>query len=489
MSIAFNQVPSNILAPFVGVEFDGSQATVGPAELPYRALIMGQKMSAGTAVANTRYKLTADHQAIPLFGRGSMLHRQAIRWFRANKFTEAYFVAVADNGAGVTASGTLTFTGPATETGVLYLYLGGERLTIGITTGDSATTIATAVAAAITAAADLPVTATSSSGVVTVTHRHKGTIGNDFDMRANYNDGEKLPAGVTLAVVALASGAANPTLTSVISSLGDAWFHVIVFPWTDATSLTAIEAEMLRRDGPTVQVDGQVFASTVGSVGTMGALGDSRNSKYVSIVSQDGENPVVPTNEHAAGVGAVVAYYSAIDQARPLQTLDLGMLPPAEIDRFTFEERNLLLQDGISTTKTVTGGSTQIDRLVTNWQTNASGAPDSSYRSVENRFTLMRLRYDWVTSWKAKYPRHKLADNGTEFGPGQPVMTPSLAKGEALLWFKKLELEGLLENYAQFKRDLVVLRNTSNRDRLDFILPPDLMNQLVVAAAQMQFRT
>lgn len=43
MSISFNQIPSSILAPFVGVEFDGSQSTVGPAELPYRALVMGQK--------------------------------------------------------------------------------------------------------------------------------------------------------------------------------------------------------------------------------------------------------------------------------------------------------------------------------------------------------------------------------------------------------------------------------------------------------------
>jgi phage tail sheath gpL-like len=51
--------------------------------------------------------------------------------------------------------------------------------------------------AAINANLDLPVTSGVAANVVTVTHRHKGSCGNDFDMRVNYQDGEKTPAGVT----------------------------------------------------------------------------------------------------------------------------------------------------------------------------------------------------------------------------------------------------------------------------------------------------
>ncbi len=228
--------------------------------------------------------------------------------------------------------------------------------------------------------------------------------------------------------------------------------------------------------------------SANGSVATLGTLGDTRNSKYSHLVAQAGENPVVPPSEFAAGVAAVTAYYAAIDAALPFQTLELAFLPPAEIDLFTLSERNLLLYDGIATTKVEAGGSVQIERLVTTYQTNAAGAADTAYLDANTRFTLMYLRYSWRTLMQTKYPRAKLADDGTRFGTGQKVVTPSLAKGECLGWFRSMEEKGLVEGFAQFKRDLVVERNLSNRNRLDFILPPDLMNQLVVIAASVQFR-
>jgi phage tail sheath gpL-like len=100
----------------------------------------------------------------------------------------------------------------------------------------------------------------------------------------------------------------------------------------------------------------------------------------------------------------------------------------------------------------------------------------------------MILRFDFRTLMQTKYPRHKLADDATAFGAGQEVMTPQLGKAEALNWFRNNEERGLVENFDQFKADLVVVRNIPDPDRLDFLLPPDLINQLIVTAAQIQFR-
>ena len=88
---------------------------------------------------------------------------------------------------------------------------------------------------------------------------------------------------------------------------------------------------------------------------------------------------------------------------------------------------------------------------------------------------------------RTKYPRHKLADDGTRFGSGQAVITPKDGKAEAVLWFREMEELGLVENFSQFKRDLVVERNATDRNRLDVLLPPDLINQLIVVGAQIQF--
>jgi phage tail sheath gpL-like len=274
-----------------------------------------------------------------------------------------------------------------------------------------------------------------------------------------------------------------------MTAMGDMWFHILAHPYTDATNLTALEAELSSRSGPMRSIDGLAFTSALGSNTVLGALGDTRNSQFNIIASQPGETPLTPPAEFAAMVAAVVAYYGAIDPARPFQTLTLdGALAPAEADWFTNTERNLLLGDGIATSKVGPGGVVQIERLVTTYQTNAAGSPDTAYRDATSLLTLQYLRYDFRAIWGREYSRHKLADDGTRFGAGQAVLTPKLAKARAVAWFQAMEELGLVEGIDQFKRDLVVERNATDVNRLDFLLPPNLMNQLVVTATSLQFK-
>lgn len=489
LGIVFNSIPTTLRVPFVAVEFDNSKASQGPALLAYRALLIGQRRSTGTAVANSLHRVTNADQVLTLAGRGSMLHRQAIAWFANNKSTELYIGVLDDNGAGVAATGTLTITGPATEAGTLNIYLGGTKVSVAIANGDAQNTIATNVAAAITAALDLPVTAAAVANAVTLTFRHKGVVGNDFDIRLNYQTGEKTPAGVAVAIVAMANGATNPVLTTLISALGDTWYNIIAHPYTDATSLTAIETELASRFGPMRMIDGLAITSAAGTTSALGTTGDSRNSPHSIIVSQPGKNPLTPPMEYAAMVAATVAYYGQIDPARPHQTLPLvGALPPAEADRFTNTERNLLLFDGIATSKVAAGGVVQIERVITTYKTNAAGADDTSYLDATSMLTLMYARYTFRTRLLNKFPRHKLANDGTRIAAGQPIVTPKIMRAEAIAWFQELQDIGLFEGLDQFKQDLVVERNLSDPNRMDVLLPPDLINQLIVTGAQIQFR-
>jgi len=489
MAISFNSVPSNLRIPFVAAEFDASRAQQGPAVLTYRGLILGQKTSAGTATANTLHKVTSADQVATLAGRGSQLHRMAKKWFANNKSTEVYVGVLEDAGAGVAASGTLTVTGPATASGTLSIYIAGELVQVPVASGDAASAIATAIKDAITAATELPVTAAVNSAVVTVTARNKGANGNDIDIRLNYQDGEATPAGVAVAIVAMASGSTPPTLTTMLAAMGDTWFNVLAHPYTDATSLSAIEAELASRFGPMRMIDGVAFTGSKGSASTLGTMGDTRNSQHSCIVAQAGESPLTPPCEFAAAVAAVVSYYGAADPARPFQTLEVAdVRAPAEADLFTNTERNLLLFDGIATTRVGAGGVVQLERLITTYKTNAAGSTDTAYLDVTTMLTLMYARYSFRARMAAKYPRSKVANDGTRFGAGQAVVTPKIIKAEAVAWFRDLEELGLFENFDQFKRDLVVERNAQDPNRLDVLLPPDLINQLIVTAVQIQFR-
>lgn len=485
MTISFNSIPSNLRVPFVTAEFDNSKANEGPALLAYRALIIGQKTSAGTASANTLHKVTSADAVAVLGGQGSMLHRQALAYFAAPQSAEVWIGVLADDGAGVAATKTITITGPATADGSINLMIGGSIVRVAVSSGDAQNTIAAAVHAAVNDLGDLPVTAGSTANAVTLTLKNKGAAGQELDVRVNYYDGEALPAGVGATIANAATGATNPVLTSLIAAMGDRWFHVITHPYTDSVSTTALTNELADRNGPLRMIDGVAITANSGTHSAVGTLGGTLNDSHHVLVSTN--SSPTPPMEYAAHIAGVVAYYGNIDPARPFQTLPLPWIKaPAESAEFTIQERNLLLYTGVSTTK-VSAGKVRVDRLITTYQESDGGSPDESYLDLNTLLTLMLLRYSWRTQIANEFPRSKLAPDGTRFGAGQAVVTPKEIKGAAMSWFHDMEDLGLVTNFELFKAAVQVEINDSDPNRVDVVLPPNLMNALIVTATKFQF--
>ena len=488
MAISFNEISATSRVNAFSAEFDNSRASQGPALLAYTGLLIGQKTSAGTGTANTIMgPYTNANQVQTVGGRGSELHRMAIAWFKSNKSTALYIGVLDDNGSGVAATKTLTFGSTATEAGTINCYVGGEKVSIAVASGDAHTAVSLALKNKIaTDHLDLPVIATDSgTGVVTLTARNKGVAGQNLDVRLNYQAGEALPAGLTCVVANAVAGVTNPVLTTLIAAMGDTWYQIIAHPYADATSLTALEAELLSRFGPERMIDGLAITASAGSSATLIALGATRNSKHSVIFAQPGASPVTPPAEFAAEAAALIAKYGAIDPARPFQTLQFTHAKgPAEADLFSKAERDLGLWDGVAATKMGAGGVVQIDRAITTYQTNAGGAADPSYLDVNTLLTLMYLRYSWCNRMLSRYPRHKLAGDTFTPAAGQAVITPRIGKAEACAWFKSMEELGLVENYEQFKTDLVCERDASDANRLNFLLSPDVINQCVRGATK-----
>lgn len=485
MTISFDGIPRNLLVPFVYVEIDNSNAVSGPALMPYRVLACGQKLASAPAVVNVPERITSAEQAAARFGKGSILAQVCATYIANDPMTELWAVAVADAVAGQAGTSTVALAGAATESGTLALYVGGRKVSCGVQSGQQASAVATALAAAINAVADCPATATANAGNVTLTARHKGTLGNGLDVRLNYY-GESTPAGLTVTTGAFSGGTGDPDTASLIAAMGDAHWNVIVWPWNDAGNLVAIEAELASRWGPLRMIEGVAISAATGSHATLGTLGDSRNSPFLCIPHAHGVPN--PTWEMAAAVAASVAYHGNIDPARPFQTLPLkGIMPPAEKDRFTLQENNLLLLDGIATFSVDAGGTVRIQRLVTTYKTSPAGAEDPSYRDINSILTLGYLRYDFRNYILRKYPRHKLADDGTAYGAGQAVITPKIGKCEAIARARVWEELGLVENVDAFARQVICERSMTDRNRLDWMLPPDLVNQFMVAGVKMSF--
>lgn len=113
---------------------------------------------------------------------------------------------------------------------------------------------------------------------------------------------------------------------------------------------------------------------------------------------------------------------------------------------------------------------------------------DPSYLDSETLHTLAYIIRRLRSVVTSKYARHKLANDGTRFGAGQAIVTPSVVRGELLSLYADMEELGIVENAKAFSANLIVERNADDPNRLDVLLPPDLVNQLRIFAVLAQFR-
>lgn len=491
MAVSFSNTPSSIRVPLFYAELDNSQAGYYAQSL--RTLLIGAKTGAGTAGANTPQIVARTEEARALYGDGSMLARMH-EIYRANDpMGEVWCIAVDDSDAGVAASGSIALTGTPAAAGALTIYIAGERIQVTVAAGGSPTTVATMLAAAINAATGLPVTGTADNGTVTLTARNSGTLGNDITIVPNYRGalgGESTPAGLGVEITAMSGGSGAPDLDSVVAAMGDEEYDFIVLPWADTASLDVLATELNDQSGRWAwnrQIYGHVYSAARGSLSTLMTLGGARNDQHCTIA---GFEPGVPTPawEYAAAYAARNAVYISADPARPTQTGPLvGVLPALPGQRFLQTERQSLLFTGIATSF-FGSGQMCVERAITTYSRNALGQVDPSYLDSETMHTAAYVVRNLRSVITSKYARHKLADDGTRFGAGAAIVTPSVIRGELAALYATLEDRGIVENSRLFQRYLVVERDRNDPNRLNVLFPPDFVNQLRVFAVLAQFR-
>lgn len=482
----FSQIPIDLRTPGQFVEMDNTRALRGLPIQRHKILVLGQRLAAGTVAAGLVKLITSKDEAVQFFGKGSMLAEMCKALRAANTYTETYAIAVDDNGAGVAATGSINVLGAATAAGTLNVYIADTLVQVPVAAAQANTAIATALITAINAIGELPVTALIDGVVntkVNLTARHKGELGNAIDIQFNYYTGDRMPAGLAPVITAMSAGTSDPVLASTIAAMGDEQYQTVIFPWTSAGCLLSIETELSRRFGAMVAKEGHAFSAARGSVSTLDALGDTRNSPHLTIM--DAGNSPTPPWIWAAVTGAVDAFEP--DPARPRQTLPLpGLLPPLKELRRTRDERDTLLHHGIATFIVDDGGRVLIERLATTYKTNAFGAPDISYLDVETLRTIAYLRFSVRTRIALVYPRMKLA--GDDHPGSLTIVRPKDIRAELISLFRDWEGAGLAEGIEQFMQDLRVERDPNDPNRVNAVIPPDVVNQFRVFAGLLQFR-
>jgi phage tail sheath gpL-like len=502
MAISFEKIPAGIRVPLFYVEVSGRQASYFAQNQV--SLLIGPMLPTGLAQPLQPVLVTAFEDAVGLFGAGSYLADMVKTYRQNDPYGELWCIPHADI-TGAKAIKELAVTGPATAAGAIYAYIGGERYVTQIAANDDAETIVQKLCDTINADPFCFVSATphpTDPEHLVTTAKCGGPLGNDIDISANLRGvagGEVLPPGVGIVTDVKTPTTTVPPIADLIEAMGDDEYDFIGTPYNDNTTLDLMDILMNDLTGRWSwdrQIYGGVFTArqdtaqglvNFGRGSTTAPAYPGRNGPHVHVLGY-AEN-ASPVWRRTAALVAQAASGLRLDPARPLQTLPLiGVMAPPRGKNFKIADKNALLYSGISIEQTDLDGQVRIGRIISTYQKNAWGQEDPSWLDVQTSYTLMYVIRFLRQRLLQKFPRHKLADDGTPFGPGQAVATPSIIRGELVAAYSEMIEQGMVENMQLFKENLIVERNANDPNRVDILFPPDLINQLRVLALLVEFR-
>lgn len=493
----FDEIPYDWLEPGTYLEVKPNYRNTGLLPYPVRNLIAGQKLATGTLAPGQIVEIVRPEQAIALFGQGSIGAEQVVAFRKVNKTQPLFVTALADAGGAVKATGTLTFVGAVSAAVVLRFKIAGQQVRFTAAAADEVADMATKLAAAINAETSLTVTATAALGVVTVTARHGGEVGNDIDLRVDLA-AQPLPAGLTVTVAAMSGGTGNPVFQDVLDVVENDWYTAIQHPWSDATNMAAFSDDLARRYQAMSKLDAHGFVGKRGTFGQLGTFGELTNSPFLTCVGLN-RSPTSSWVLSAAAMG-LASFHLTNDPARQLRSLAVvGVDSPDPVDQFTETEQDLLLRKGISTFDHLPDGTVTVSRMVTTYKVSNLGIADRAWLDIMVPATMSRIRYDWAAYVSLLYPRAKLVDDeeGAAFvgrtdesdeDPGNSVVTPRRMHGS---WAARCRLYGdraWIEDVTRTVKESVFARSADDKNRLESRQQVRIVGNLMTLAGSLEFQ-
>lgn len=483
--VLFNNIPGNVLVPFWHAEFQSGGTVRNSTN---RLLLVGQMLATGLATPGHPV-MVRDGSEESHGGAGSMIAAMHKIARRNAPLQEIWWLPLADDAAGNAAAGSLLIgDAVATQAETLAIYISGERVRVARLTSDTKANVAANLVAAINKVTALPVTAAVdgvNTAKINLTAKHKGTLGNTIAIDFGTITDDGVAARTLITITPMAGGTGDPDLTAAFANLGDEEFDWIAGPYGDAAALgdsSDLLNDVSGRWSWIKQTYGHYTGTHSGTVGQLVTFGLARNDQHATVW------PVRKMRSDgwlvAAAVGAKLALHKATapELSRPMQGIKLeGIVGPLDAaDRLTKTDRQSLYSAGISGYYVGADGSVFMDRVTTTYRTSPLGSPDATYLDVETMAQSMYgIRYLRART-EFEHGRKGLVDDNPAGLPH--LVTTRELRVSAIHAYADLVAQGVFEDVEGFARDLVVVRNGSDANRVDYALPFDHVNQFRIAA-------
>lgn len=342
--------------------------------------------------------------------------------------------------------------------------IGGVEYSIAVTAGTNAQAVADKLRAKLAASPACLVTGGGTGANLTLTAKNKGQIGNEITVSVHSG-----AAGLTFNVSALANGQKNAEIAAALTVVAGKHYHVIASPFSDDANAKALSNHLAEVSNAIEQR---------GSIGVLGWRGTLATGIAFAEKLNDGRITCAWYKGAVEGNALIAAGYAAQlaaeqDPAKPLNTLEVrGLSVTADADWPLFAECNNALFNGL-TPLTVVNNKVQIMRAVSTYTKSAANVDDPSLLDITTIRTLDYTRKAVKERIALRFPRAKLSD----------TLVPKV-KSEVLDVLIKLEEAEIIENAEANKGKLQMVRAENDPNRLNAVIPADVVNGLHVFAGR-----
>lgn len=441
---------------------------------PQQIAIVGQG-STGTTYDDAPYLITSSPDAGKKYGFGSPIHLAAMQIFpdfgESAGSVPVTVYPLTDAGSGVAATGTITITGTPVGQDTLSLIIGGiDAQEVLITKSEAVDSIAGKIAAAVNAIVEVPVKATASAGVVTLTAKAKGSYGNSIKIVPDINPSN----GVTVAITAMKNGAVNPDITTALQKFDQTWESIVVscFDYDDDVIDDAFEtfgksrwgAEMHR---PLVVLSG----TTETNLSTLKTYCDDRKDDYVNSVISVPGSPNMDL-QIAARAAVKIAVKADSDPAYDYGRLELdGIIAGDKGEQWSSTQRDQMVKFGCSTTE-LRNGNVCLSDVVT--MEHPDGVLDPEKRHVVDIMKLMTIIHNFNLEFDGSD-----WDGAPLIPDDQPTTNPNakkpkMVRAEAAKILDSLGLNAIISDPTTAKSMIQVEIDSQNPKRWNLYCPLQL---------------
>lgn len=448
--------------PYITANLNSAQtaASVGDRKI----LLIGQMVS-GTATSGALNEgLLSDANFNDKFGRTSQIAkagRAIIKELSISRIKPTVdAIGLSDNSSGVAATGSVAFSGTATEAGSIIVYVDSfdRKYSLTVASGDTATTIGAALETAITADLNAVVTASNSTGTVTLTAVNDGTQGNTIGIKVVGS-----VAGITTTLTAFSGGATDPSLTTLFDAIDGARYTTIIYPHEWGVSTLTTETES-RFNVDNKILDGLGVVCETNTYANLNTNADSYNQKTLGYIG----NAKISNTDHVGGAIfesplVIAAMFAAIRETRltvgtntssivtngqniggsffggiPYHNTPFINLPTIETGNdFTDEEAAELESSGVILLRNNPANTVLIcNEAVTTYKTNTLGAKDLTYKYLNYFDTLTIVREYFFNNLKADLSQHILTTG--ELIQGRPMINKDVFIAKMMGYYSTL---------------------------------------------------